>query len=253
MNFFNILVEGQAIKSMMDNLFNVIEFHEKNMIKLSQVNKYNFIRYMKKYLLICDRDKIDEYTRRIVGYKKISRLFDKNKMITLLILTIKEKFYIDMVLGLACKVNDINLVNFAINKGADWFNIGLTEACRMGYKELVYLMISPPSITPGVGAKDWHSGLSAACEGGKREIVDIIISLTEPSFIKDDNIYWDSGLAGACKGGHRDLVELMISPPSVSVSGIGAKNFNCGLYEACHGGHMDIVEFLISLGASYWN
>ena len=72
-------------------------------------------------------------------------------------------------------------------KRGKWNN-ALLEACEIGNKEIVELMIEK-------GADDWNYGLRSACFGGNKEIVELMIE-------KGAND-WNWGLIGACQGGNK--------------------------------------------------
>ena len=52
-------------------------------------------------------------------------------------------------------------------KRGKWNN-ALLEACKIGNKEIVELMIEK-------GANDWNEGLKGACKGGNKEIAEMMI------------------------------------------------------------------------------
>ena len=93
-------------------------------------------------------------------------------------------------------------------KRGEW-NDALLEACKIGNKEIVELMIEK-------GADNWNYGLFGACEGGNKEIVELIIG-------KGAN-NWNCGLKGACEGGNKEIIELMIEK--------GAEDWDWGLQGA---------------------
>ena len=67
------------------------------------------------------------------------------------------------------------------------WNDALYEACKIGNKEIVEMMIEK-------GANDWNYALIGACKGGNKEIVELMIE-------KGAND-WNWGLEYACKGGN---------------------------------------------------
>ena len=81
-------------------------------------------------------------------------------------------------------------------KRGKW-NDALLEACKIGNKEIVELMIEK-------GGSDWNGGLKCACyggligacKGGNKEIVELMIEKGA------DN--WNEGLSYACQGGNRN-------------------------------------------------
>jgi len=119
---------------------------------------------------------------------------------------------IKLKLQRACRSGSIDLVNLVIRspfidkeqRGTDYWDWGLREACRGGHMAIIELMIAK-------GANNWNWGLCGACRGGHMAIVELMIA-------KGAN-YWNSGLCGACRGGHTAIVELMIAK--------GATQCNC--------------------------
>ena len=114
-------------------------------------------------------------------------------------------------------------------KRGKWNN-ALYEACKIGNKEIVEMMIEK-------GANDWNRGLEFACKGGNKEIVEMVIEKGA-----DD---WNWGLCCACEVGNKEIVEIMIEK--------GADNLNEGLRSACEVGNKEIVELMIEKGANTWN
>lgn len=114
---------------------------------------------------------------------------------------------------------------------ADYWDAGLTGACRGGHKQLAKLMI-------GLGATDRTTGIISACIGNQKEMIEFMLSL---------NLDLDVGLYGACYSGNMDLVELMIKK--------GAGNYNRGLCGLLHSGrnyNEAIYKLMIDNGASEW-
>ena len=107
------------------------------------------------------------------------------------------------------------------------WNDALYEACKIGNKEIVELMIEK-------GANDWNKGLYGACEGGNKEIIELMIEKGA-----DD---WNYGLIGACRGGYKEIVGLMIEK--------GADNLNEGLQIACIGGYKEIAKIMKQKGGN---
>lgn len=134
------------------------------------------------------------------------------------------------VLREACVERCINIINLAIEKGANDFDQALYGACEGGNMEIVNLMIEK-------GAKIGYSILFWACLGGHIEIINLMIKKGAKNF--------NDGFYGACQGGDMRIVELMI--------GKGANDFNLGLYGACLRGHMNIVLYMIEKGANNYN
>ena len=91
-------------------------------------------------------------------------------------------------------------------KRGEWDD-ALEEACKIGNKEIVELMIEK-------GADNWNRGLYGACKGGNKENVELMIE-------KGANC-WNEGLCGACERGNKEIVEMMIEK--------GANDWDRGLY-----------------------
>ena len=123
---------------------------------------------------------------------------------------------------LACQQGDRNLIQWMIEKGANYWNYGLEGACQGGHRKLAEWMIEK-------GATYWDYGLYGACRGGHRELAEWMIE-------KGAN-NWDWGLEGACRRGHRDLAEWMIKS--------GANDWNSGLNGACQGGQRKLAEWML--------
>ena len=112
-----------------------------------------------------------------------------------------------------------------IKKGK--WNNALYEACKIGNKEIVELMIEK-------GANNWNYGLFGACFGGNKETIDLMIE-------KGAN-NWNYALYWACFGGNKEIVELMIEK--------GADNWNYGLRTACEGGNKEIAKIMKHKGGN---
>jgi hypothetical protein len=92
-------------------------------------------------------------------------------------------------------LGDLCIHDFLFRAWGESLKLKFMEACRLGHRELVILMIQK-------GADDWDIGLNIACQRGHRELVELMVQ-------KGTN-NWDFGLWGACEGGQRYLAELMI-------------------------------------------
>lgn len=132
-----------------------------------------------------------------INYELIN-LFEKN-----------DEAWNDGLYG-ACEGGHVNLVNLAIENGANDLEGGLLYSCVGGHVNTVNLMIEK-------GANNWNSVLFYACQSGNMDIVNIII--------KNGGNVWDSGLYGACQSGNIDIIKLMFEK--------GAKNMPIGLRGAC--------------------
>lgn len=123
----------------------------------------------------------------------------------------------------ACRNNNIKLIELLITNNAYFWNEGLEQACYGGHPEVVNFMVKK-------GANDWNMGLRAACSGGH---MDMIIAMTA----KGAND-WNGGLEQACRGGHSKIVNFMMN--------LGADTWDDGFFIACRGGHAAVCELLIS-------
>jgi hypothetical protein len=104
----------------------------------------------------------------------------------------------------ACFSGYIELMQYAITKGANDFSSGLWYACRGGRIEMARLMID-------MSASNWNDGLSAACSG-HIELVRFMID-------KGAND-WNNGIGVACCHGCNEIVQLMIDKGATTC-------FNC--------------------------
>ena len=68
----------------------------------------------------------------------------------------------------ACRSgNYLSITQSVFNK--DWVNLGLENACSMGHKHIIQLMIAK-------GADHWNNAVLGACEGGHIDIVESMIT-----------------------------------------------------------------------------
>ena len=257
----------------MNNLFWSINFNEENLMKLSQINKGTFIRCIEKYewsIRSEQQDKKNIKTARIQdveqfrnikshdlckysfnNYKKIREIYKKKKIITLLLIMLKEyEPNINWLLQVACEVGDINLVNLMISKGADdYFGDGLYEACAGGYSDIIDLLLQIyfTSNNNIVCSNYLNAGLEGACYGGYKDLIYLMIDFLEK---RQKNPKWDEAFYGACEGGHIDIAYLTIDMLEKYQK---IPDWNRGLYWACRGGHKEIVDIIISKGANNWH
>lgn len=159
----------------------------------------------------------------------------------------------------ACLSDDnLDMINYLINKGATCWNGGLLYACKKGCIQNVKLMIS-------YGANNWNDALHEACFTGHAEIAELMIERGGKS--TTENLYnacyhglikivkymytickcicYGVCLYYACKGNHMEVVKFLLSYVS--------DYFNHGLEGACAGGHLEIVELMIQKGATNLN
>ena len=220
----------------MEELFRSMKFTEKDMIKLSQVKKDIFIKYRRSY-------KYNRWNRW--DFKEAKRLYREKKMITIRLLECTSNF----ILRIACSEGDIELVNYAISKGANDWNGVFKEACKGGNIEIVKLMISK-----GVEPTYFGVGLNLACYKGHREIIDLMISICRTDTKEKMKYYLKPALYWACGGEKKlqsDIIERIISL-LIAEPGEG-ENLNDNLTDACKRNCEDIVKLMISGGATYCN
>jgi len=127
-------------------------------------------------------------------------------------------------------MENIDLIQYFISKGAHFWDTGMGCAAEEGHKDLVEFFISK-------GANYWNWGMRKAAKGGHKDLVNFFIS-------KGADI-WNEGMYCAAQRGDKDLVEFFIDK--------GVKDWNSGMFFAAHGGHKDLVNFFISKGANDWN
>ena len=133
-------------------------------------------------------------------------------------------------LSSACYGGNKEIIDIIDKKGRETYNDGMANSCEQGNKEIVEYMIHK-------GANDWNYGLRRACLGNSLEIVKIMIE-------KGGN-NWNESLAFACCGGCIEIVKLMIN--------MGATDFESGLKNACLHGHLKVVKYMIFKGAKNLN
>ena len=102
----------------MNDLFGIIEFTEENEIKLSQVNKDNYIKYRKKHMV----KKVMSPMKRYDNYRKLKRMYKKKRITITRLIMLKNRGINNQLLRLMSGTGNINLVNFLILEGANWWN-----------------------------------------------------------------------------------------------------------------------------------
>ena len=133
-----------------------------------------------------------------------------------------ENVNINHVLKLGCMINDIDLINYSIQKNANDFNSAMSYAAAYGHKDIVELLID-------YGANDFNSAMSYAAQNGHKDIVELLIKSGANNF--------NDAMSCAAIYGHKDVVELMIK--------YGANDdFNDAMNYAAKYGHKDVVELL---------
>ena len=218
----------------MEELFRSMKFTEKDMIKLSQVKKDIFIKYRRSY-------KYNRWNRW--DFKEAKRLYREKKIITIRLLDCTSNF----ILRIACSEGDIELVNYAISKGADDWNEGCEEACRKGHKEIAELMLSK-------GANRIICGLYIGCYKGHREIIELMFSILKKNSIDHVKYYLNDVFYWACQGAKRNAEQYDIVERIVSLL---VKedwfNLNSALACACRDNCENLVKIMIGGGATYCN
>lgn len=113
----------------------------------------------------------------------------------------------------ACQCGHMDLVKFAISKGATDWNQGLSEAAFGNHMEIVQFMIN-------CGATKLECGLWGASSGGSSlELVEYIISKgTAQSADFWNTRHWNFALSRAFLGRHMHLVHFFIIKGSQGVS-----------------------------------
>ena len=221
----------------MEELFRNMIFTERDMLKLAQVTKELLINYKRIY----------KYNWQIwCDFRELERLYKEKKMITIRLL---DTCMLNMILHIACREGDIELVNYAISKGANDWNGVFKEACKGGNIEIVKLMISK-----GVEPTYFGVGLNLACYKGHREIIDLMISICRTDTKEKMKYYLKPALYWACGGEKKlqsDIIERIISL-LIAEPGEG-ENLNDNLTDACKRNCEDIVKLMISGGATYCN
>ena len=124
---------------------------------------------------------------------------------------------------------DMDMVNLAIEKGANNFEEGLKFACQNGDIEMIKLMRK-------CGAKNVNNGLLSAISSDKIELAEFLIGEGANNF--------DEALVCACHKGHLGLIEQLIK--------LGAENIDIdsAMIAGCLHGRLAVIELLVSLGGS---
>ena len=124
---------------------------------------------------------------------------------------------------------DMDMVNLAIEKGANNFEEGLKFACQNGDIEMIKLMRK-------CGAKNVNNGLLSAISSDKIELAEFLIGEGANNF--------DEALVLACQKGHLGLIEQLIK--------LGAENIDIdsAMIAGCLHGRLAVIELLVSLGGS---
>ena len=224
---------------------------------------------------------IDMGATRFESGLYIASEYNNMQIIELILDKIKEHnntlSYFNAILMGACQGGHPDLIEYAISKGADKMNHGLSEACHNGNINIIELLIKN-------GANNWNYGLDSACMSGNREAIDLMIEKGATHF--------NNGLINACCFGHLEIAEYMIDKGAnawnsalediCEFDGIvkityrmnddnylikitcggkiyeiikllikkGATNFNVALIYASKHNHLDIVKDLIEKGAT---
>jgi len=126
-------------------------------------------------------------------------------------------------------MKNINLIQFFIDKGENYWNGGMKGAARGGHRDLVQFFIKK-------GANNWNYGMEGAAEGGQRDLVEF--------FIEKGANSWNYGMYYAALGRHKDLIQFFIEK--------GANDWYFAMLGAKRVGHRDLVEFFIQKGANFW-
>lgn len=141
----------------------------------------------------------------------------------------------------ACSTGNMQIIKFAIDNGANCFNLGMATACMYDHLEVVKLMIHH-------GADDWNSGLTNGCDCGyscgrncfhychcKEKTLESVLYMIECGANS-----WNESFINACSCGNMETVKLMIH--------CGANNWNDGFMQTCYAGHTDIANLIIKSG-----
>lgn len=134
----------------------------------------------------------------------------------------------------SCYNGKHHIIKFAVDNGANNWNMGMTFACFDNHIEAIKLMVQ-------YGANDWDRGLhTTCCRNRNNTITESMLYMIEKGASN-----WNECLLSACYAGNIELAKLMISR--------GADNLNDGLKESCFSSNIEITNLMISYGANDWN
>lgn len=140
----------------------------------------------------------------------------------------------NFIMESAAKGNHVDIIQYAIDNGADDWDAGLYGAAKGNNKFLVLFFI-------GKGSEYWNLGLEASAKGGNKSLIDF--------FIEKGANNWRRGIYGSARGGHRSLVDFFIKK---CIAGGKTPDWNSGLRAAARGGHKSLIDFFVSKGANDW-
>ncbi len=127
----------------------------------------------------------------------------------------------------AVEINNLNLIYYFIEVGANDWNLGLLTASREGNMDLILFFI-------GFGADDWNNAMFEAIE-----VADMNLVLF---FIERGANDWNFALLEAIESNNREMVQFFINQ--------GANNWNKGLLVAIENNNLMFVELMVDLGAT---
>lgn len=139
--------------------------------------------------------------------------------------------YLNWGLSSACAGNNLEIVKYLVDNGADNFDDGLLATCFKGTCETADFLVK-------CGASKFEKCLAQACHEGHLEIAKFMIAKKATN--------WNEGLLNACHGGRIELVALMLD--------YGATNLSESLADYMNGYFTyiidpEIINLLLSRGA----
>lgn len=156
---------------------------------------------------------------------------------------VNSKIDADIAFTYACENGRIDVVEFAISKGADLWVTGFSKACLKGHVDIVKLVFSKyleEESDEDLIIELLDDGMFDAGKGGHKGVLLFLNSHYGSNY----NPSWNAGIMGACEGGHKDIVEFIYSKDySIHIMQVFS--------DACRYGHMDIVLFAISKMARF--
>jgi len=119
-----------------------------------------------------------------------------------------------------------DVLEWAVNKGADDFNYAVWKAVRNGHPELLPRLLE-------LGADDYDHVMQAASSQNYPLIVNDMLAKGATNY--------NSALSAAALGGNVAIFDQMLA--------LGANDYGMPLGFAARGGHIDLVRRLVALGA----
>lgn len=132
---------------------------------------------------------------------------------------------INLIMHDAALDGNLDIINYALSRGADDYNTSLTAAAESGNQTIIDMMIK-------LGANDFNMGLMGAAKGGHIDIVQQMINHGGD----DVNL----ALSAAVESNNIELIRYLIDN--------GADEFNDVLSRAVAVSNLEIIKYIINRG-----